>query len=254
MDIKRYIYDFFINNGFTAQGACAIIGNLIAESALKSNNVQDNCPLSDSEYTARVDAGTYAPDVFVNDSFGYGLAQWTYFTRKRDLLEFCRMRSASISDLDSQLSFILYELKQFYLPLSNDLKNPEKSIKDLTESFMVLYEAPYDNSRSAKNYRVKLAEDVSNELCYSFSNYVRPVVPKLRMCDRHCFGFAEFEIITWFLIWLYPQSKIIDPNSDEDVYQAIVKFQSDFGLTTDGVVGPQTWSKIADVLKEGVQN
>jgi hypothetical protein len=60
------------------------MGNLDAESGLRSNNLQDTYSrefnLTDAQYTAAVDNGTYTK--FVNDEAGYGLAQWTYWSRK----------------------------------------------------------------------------------------------------------------------------------------------------------------------------
>jgi hypothetical protein len=60
------------------------MGNLDAESGLRSNNLQDTYSrefgLSDIQYTQKVDNGTYTN--FIKDGAGYGLAQWTYWSRK----------------------------------------------------------------------------------------------------------------------------------------------------------------------------
>jgi hypothetical protein len=60
------------------------MGNLNAESGLRSNNLQDTYSrefgLSDTQYTQKVDNGTYTN--FIKDEAGYGLAQWTYWSRK----------------------------------------------------------------------------------------------------------------------------------------------------------------------------
>jgi hypothetical protein len=42
--------------------------------------------MTDAEYTAAVNNGSYTN--FINDSAGYGLAQWTYWSLKRDMLEY----------------------------------------------------------------------------------------------------------------------------------------------------------------------
>lgn len=42
--------------------------------------------MTDAEYTAAVDAGTYTN--FVNDKAGYGLAQWTYWSLKQEMLNY----------------------------------------------------------------------------------------------------------------------------------------------------------------------
>lgn len=88
------------------------MGNLNAESGLRPNNLQDtynqSLGLSDEEYTKRVDNGTYTN--FVHDSAGYGICQWTYFSRKNNLLNFSKRKNKSIGDLSMQLDFLMLEL------------------------------------------------------------------------------------------------------------------------------------------------
>ena len=67
-----------------------------------------------------VDSGSYAD--FVRDCAGYGLAQWTYWSRKQELLEFARNSGCSVGDAGMQLKFALYELKGNYKDVFNALK------------------------------------------------------------------------------------------------------------------------------------
>ena len=48
-----------------------MLGNAEAESAMRCNNVENRCPLSDEAYTEGVDNGTYHN--FAYDAYGYGL-------------------------------------------------------------------------------------------------------------------------------------------------------------------------------------
>lgn len=112
--MSKTIYDSLIAGGLSPVGACAMMGNMFCESALKSNNVQDNCTLGDFDYTNAVDSGTITRWQFMADSFGYGLCQWTYSTRKDNLYMFAREKGVSISDEQMQCEFCLYELKQEY--------------------------------------------------------------------------------------------------------------------------------------------
>jgi hypothetical protein len=70
------MWDYFLKSGMTECGVAGLMGNLNAESALYPTNLQNSYEkslgMSDAEYTAAVDAGTYTN--FVNDSAGYGLA------------------------------------------------------------------------------------------------------------------------------------------------------------------------------------
>ena len=83
-------------------GAAGLMGNLYAESGLNPVNLQNTherkLGLSDKEYTQQVDFGLYAD--FVHDGAGYGLAQWTFWSRKQNLLAFAKSREKSIGDLN----------------------------------------------------------------------------------------------------------------------------------------------------------
>ena len=81
------------------------MGNLYAESGLKPGNLQNSYEkslgMNDAQYVAAVDSGAYTN--FVKDSAGFGLAQWTYWSRKQNLLQFAKARKASIADLNMQI-------------------------------------------------------------------------------------------------------------------------------------------------------
>ena len=83
------------------------MGNLYAESGLNPQNLQNSYEkklgYTDATYTAAVDSGAYSN--FVRDSAGYGLAQWTYWSRKQALFDFCKAAGASIGNLDRELSW-----------------------------------------------------------------------------------------------------------------------------------------------------
>lgn len=105
------IYNALRAGGLSAAGACAMIGNMWCESALISNNVQDNCTLGDFDYTNAVDSGTITRWQFMSDGFGYGLCQWTYPGRKDHLYMFARDAGVSIGSEDMQVQFCLTELQ-----------------------------------------------------------------------------------------------------------------------------------------------
>ena len=62
------------------------------------------------------DNGTYKK--FGTDSAGYGLAQWTYHTRKKALLAFAQSKKKSVGDLGMQLEFLYKELSESYILLA----------------------------------------------------------------------------------------------------------------------------------------
>lgn len=94
---------------------CGIMANLRAESGFISTNLQNSYEsklgYSDLEYTAAVDNGSY--NDFVGDKAGYGLAQWTYWSRKQKLLDYAKSKNTSIGDYKMQLDFLISELKEY---------------------------------------------------------------------------------------------------------------------------------------------
>ena len=117
----KTIYDRLRSHGMTHAGACAMGGNIQAESGNRSNNVEDRSGMSDAQYTAMVDAGGYD---FATDNgahYGYGLCQWTLKSRKVELLQYAKNRGVSIADEDMQVDFAVYELKRDFNGLWNFL-------------------------------------------------------------------------------------------------------------------------------------
>ena len=117
----KTIYDRLRSHGMTHAGACAMGGNIQAESGNRSNNVEDRSGMSDAQYTAMVDAGGYD---FATDNgahYGYGLCQWTLKSRKVELLQYAKNRGVSVADEDMQVDFAVYELKRDFNGLWNFL-------------------------------------------------------------------------------------------------------------------------------------
>ena len=103
--VEQRIWSFFRGKGYTAAGTAGVMGNFQAESGLNPENVQDGYGWSDSDYTKQVDSGKYSKERFQSDQMGYGLAQWTWWTLKRDLYDYAKQRGTSIGNLDTQLNF-----------------------------------------------------------------------------------------------------------------------------------------------------
>lgn len=138
------MYAHLVKLGLSPIGACAMLGNMQAKSALLANNVQDGMiNMSDSEYTARVDNGTYQR--FVSDSVGYGLCQWTYGARKQNLLSFARAQKKSIGDAEMQLEFCYWELQNEYSNLLKYLRSAT-NLYEATSRICKEYERPAVNN------------------------------------------------------------------------------------------------------------
>lgn len=149
------IWDFFQKKGLNAFAIAGIMGNLHAESCLRSNNLQNGYEQSlnhtDDSYTRAVDSGAYTN--FVNDKAGYGLAQWTYYTRKQALLEYAKSCGKSIGDLGMQLEFMWNELQSY----SGVMKvlNSATSILEASNVVLMQYERPADQGELVQKKREK---------------------------------------------------------------------------------------------------
>lgn len=153
-DNEKTIWDYLYSKIGNAYGVAGLMGNLYAESALRPNNLQNtyekSLGLTDVQYTAAVDDGSYTN--FVKDSAGYGLAQWTYWSRKQVLLEYAKAAGKSIGDLDMQLGFIWKELSEGYKALLKTLQTAT-SVTDASTAVLTQYERPADQGASVQTKR-----------------------------------------------------------------------------------------------------
>lgn len=158
--IDEKIWNYLKAQGLTDFGAAGLMGNLQAESGLRSTNLQnsfENSPAktggvgyTDASYTVAVDSGAYAG--FVSDRAGYGLAQWTYPTRKQALLNFVKTMGRSIGDLEAQLGFLVTELAGSFPRVLAVLKSAA-SVQEASDCVLLNFERPADQSQSVKNKR-----------------------------------------------------------------------------------------------------
>ena len=145
--MSENIYKTLRAGGLSHVGACALMGNLEAESGLKSNNLQNSYEksgVSDEVYTLAVDNGLYKN--FAADQAGYGLAQWTHPDRKRKLLDFVAELGASIGDENAQLKFALQELQSEYAGLYAYLCSADAELYKAVSRICREYERPAVNN------------------------------------------------------------------------------------------------------------
>ena len=143
LEVAKYLFERLIAAGLTTEGACAILGNVQAESGFVPNNLEDSfntrLGISDKQYTTAVDNGSYTN--FTTDGCGYGLAQWTYGTRKEKFLEYIKAHGKSIADLDGQINFLIKEFQEDFSALWSQLKT-SKDLYNLTWILLDKWENP----------------------------------------------------------------------------------------------------------------
>ena len=160
MDNAQKIWDKLIASGLTPAGAAGLLGNLYAESGLRPDNLQNTYEaklgFTDEGYTVAVDNGTYTN--FANDEAGYGLAQWTYWSRKAALLAFARAYGTSIGDLDMQVSYLLMELRNLFPSVLDKLRTTA-SVREASDCVLLKFERPANQSAENCARRAAIAQE-----------------------------------------------------------------------------------------------
>ena len=158
---NKTIYDQLRAVGMTAEGACGLMGNFQAESAMRSNNVEDRSGMDDDRYTALADSGNYDFLTDYGHHYGYGLAQWTLASRKEALLNTAKKRGVSVSDEAMQVDFAIWELSNQF-PGVWQVLTTSHDLYECSRIVCVQYERPAVNNvdvryRYARDFFAQLA-------------------------------------------------------------------------------------------------
>lgn len=157
-DEKR-MWDYLLDKLGNEYGVAGLMGNIYAESGLRSNNLQNTYETklgyTDATYTTAIDNGSYTN--FVHDSAGYGLAQWTYYSRKQALLDYAKASKKSIGDYEMQLDFLYKELSGSYASVLSELKNA-KAVLDASNAVLTKFERPADMGAAVQNKRASFGQ------------------------------------------------------------------------------------------------
>ena len=151
---EEKIWNYLTAAGMNACGAAGLMGNLYAESGLIPANLQNTYEkklgYTDAAYTAAVDSGAYTN--FGDDGAGYGIAQWTHPDRKPKLLAFAKAAGKSVGDLETQLAFLVHELRESY-KLVHYVLVTATDVKTASNVVLLQFEKPADQSAAAKERR-----------------------------------------------------------------------------------------------------
>lgn len=166
---EEKIWNFLKAQGLSSYAIAGLMGNLYAESGLNTKNLQNSCEkrlsYTEEEYTAAVDSGKYAN--FAHEAAGYGLAQWTYHTRKAALLAFAKAAGKSVGDLETQLRFLMKELTGNYAGVLSELKKAG-SVQAASNVILTKFERPKDQSAAVKKKRAEYGQKY-------FDKYAAPI-------------------------------------------------------------------------------
>ena len=154
-------------SGASDNGIAGVMSNINFESGFLSTNLENKYEqilgYNDQSYTAAVDNGSY--NNFTNDSAGYGLCQWTYYTRKAALLNSAKSNGVSIGDVGNQISFLFRELKNGYSGLYNAIMSGSESVDSIASNFCHNFENPANHTQ-CDTTRVSYARSYYSYVAY----------------------------------------------------------------------------------------
>lgn len=251
---KQTIFEQLRKAGCTATGALALMGNWDCESNLEPCRVQGDFTTDRTmsrDYANKVDNGLISDDGFAKDAKGWGLAQWTYHTRKRSLLIFCRRHSISIANETAQVDFAIAELKTDYSGLWRYLCScTADQLYAVTDSVCREFERPAVNNvnarfQAAKRLRDQLqgqaVENIDNSVATDTNDGDKFWPPRMI-----CVGMngADVSVLQALLkahgYTLSGTAGVFGDSTDK----ALRKFQFAHALDVDGICGPKTWTEI----------
>lgn len=271
------IYTRLVQAGMSPVAACAMLGNMQAESAMRADNVQNGMGYTDTDYTAAVDAGAID---FVSDQRGYGLCQWTYPARKRNLLHFARSRGVSIGDEKMQADFCIKELQTEYASLWRYLTTAT-GVYEAAGRICREYERPAVNNVDARagfanQFYMSLGSMDVSQPCSPDNSptgepedaiFHTPAVSTQRDKPSQSFGqlsrresqeaesywpprmlaygmFGGDVVALQGLLTAHGSFVPVSSQFDNKTRAMVLAFQAEKGLDTDGIVGERTWTAL----------
>ena len=277
------IYNLLRGSGLSEAGALGLMGNWDCESNCEACRVQGDFTSDRStskRYAANVNSGSTSRNTFMNDQKGWGLAQWTYFTRKGSLYDYAKYLGTGIESVDCQVQFAIRELTTDYAGLFAFLKSTDDLYAACTR-VCTQYERPaYNNidARYASAQRIKgqinLGGGESTPTPDPEPVEPNPATPEPIEDDNAAVPGWALIPATEFWPPRGSVGGVNDPGlckgmkgKDVEVLCAILKarewdvnyvsdefgsfleekvraFQTAYGLAADGIVGPMTWGKL----------
>lgn len=253
MDNGKKIWDILLANGCTEAGAAGVIGNMEAESGLVPCRLQGdftNGYTASIAYAAKVDSGKMTRNQFAYDTTGgggWGLCQWTYWSRKAELFDYCKMLGASIGDLTAQVKFFCKECKENYSEVWKTISKTD-DVQAASDAVLLKFERPadmynkraYRGSRSRYYYDLLTSGETGEEVAEIKPATVSVVLPVLEKgCKNGYVSAAQAMLIKR---GIFVGVAGADGDFGNGTYNGVVKFQKKNDLSADGIIGEETWS------------
>ena len=258
MSYKQSIYNVLRRRGLSEAAALGFLGNWQCESGNEPFRVQgDFSPYrtASKAYVQGVTNGSISRDQFAHDQKGFGLAQWTYFSRKYALYDYWKASGKALDDAAMQTDFAYLELEQSYPALLAFLKSTT-DVFTATSRICREYERPAVNNIDARfsdANKIKYEIDLNNwqddpapgpdPQPQPQPKPIKPDKLELRTIDKNCTNFDEVYLLQALLLnrgYDVP----VDGVWSNTLTDAVKAFQTHHSLSPDGVVGPMTWTEL----------
>ena len=256
MSYYQTIYNTFRKHGLTEAAALAFLGNWQCESNCEPFRLQgdfSSLKTVSKAYVQNVTNGSITRDQFAHDSKGFGLAQWTYFSRKYDLYDYWKASGKKLDDCTMQTEFAVYELQTSFRALLDFLKSTN-DVFTATSRICREYERPAVNNIDA---RYQAANRIKYEIDLDGKDEPQPAPTptpttdhslQLRTIDKNCSGFKEVYLLKSLLLCRNYDANSglvdVDDTWTEALTKAVKEMQKDFSLTPDAIVGPKSWDAL----------
>lgn len=255
----RTIYSILRSAGLTEAGVFALMGNFQSESGLEPGRVQGDFSTYRSkskEYVAGVTSGAISRDEFAKDAKGFGLAQWTFYSRKYDLYDFWKQSGTALDDDAMQARFVLKELATGQYSSLLALLKSSNDLWTCTVKVCSLYEQPAfqntgDRFSAAKELQAEFAETPilpSESVSNSGGDAGTVQVPSSEYWPPRtiCNGMSgcDTEVLQAVLRARGYDVNFVDGAFAHTLEEEVKRFQKDYGLDVDGIVGPKTWGEL----------
>jgi len=274
MSYHQTIYNLLRGYGLSEAGALGMLGNWECESNCEPYRVQGDYQASRAISKAYVNAiqnGIQDRERFATDQKGFGLAQWTYPQRKRNLWDFAYGAMKLIDSCTMQVDFAMLELRNEYQSLLAFLKITN-DIQAACDRICREYERPAVNNVQARYeaaLRIRKELDLSGTAVVSdnattvtvgsVENYATVIVEKEndspakpnvetwppRTIDEHCSGWAEVWLLQ-SLLKCRGYNVLVDGIWGSLLTDKVKQFQQEHQLDADGAVGPMSWAKLME--------
>ena len=250
------IWDKLRAKGFSEKATAAIMGNMMAESGLIPYRIQGdfgNGYQRSLEYTAKVDKGEISREQFAYNGpggGGYGLCQWTYFSRKLGLYDLAKKRDVSIGNQQLGIDWFYEEVQQGEYRRTWEALKSDSSIYDMVKVMLRNFEKPADQTESAVAQRTAMANQIY-ERCKGHPTEQAPAPPShggsADSCDITVRVLRKGDLgRDVFLLQTGLQDMGIDcgiPDGDfgDNTEMAVNELKETVGLPMDGVADADVW-------------